>query len=1622
MRYTKEILDETKEDHAKRILTTTPDPEFYKSGGYAQTAPMRHTRYYSKHVPDPKEYRYHQLIGAHFRQYNAIYSVIKDFSNDYKYDINNDEGYDPVKDGLLNDVPAEYYSRVLGHSNKEDAMKSIENIKAEMADREIMESRGFFANLSAGVIAGIPDILLLAPMASGIKSGAIATNFIRGAMESAKIVLPAAAIRNLYVEGQKETGTTKEWIVNTLTEGFIAGAFGGIGKGLETAKIKGNAYGAKVFIKALVDDVDVKMTYHPDGSPGGLKAVAVEGSTVSAKQVEAVDLMIKDGQPYIKNSKFVKYAFGWGSPLIRGLTDKAKIVSDFYHRAFHSPFESAHTVTAQAAAKKTKTLLKDIRKNIDSEGVEGIKTKEALTDLRENLKSKGKNEGLTIEESIKESEALHVEQMKSDPRAIRDTPKYELVNRMIESANQANDSLKALHKEFKLTEAGKNITYDEFKAMAGMAYRADAQGFDPVFKKNNIVYDKSVFGPIWEKAKATFKDLEDHEATNIAKFLSRIYDRDKISANRNDFIKDIIFALEEQNKIITDLNRPTDVLKESAKTTKSLIKELKENLKGKTKDERAAIKKSIAEAESLYESQNQGIIESIEALEKRILDKDPTIPLDCLDGKSNMTSTEKAAIKEWEKPIYDAQENLTNIEKELKTVEAKEVEKRDAVRTEIEGHQSNIKEIEGQIKADIEAAKKPREALQAKIKEERSVLKDAVEEGKKLEAKKKELLSGVRESQKEIKEIQSIARAQAKKANALKKKKQETLAHENKRIKEADELSRTIEAKIKELNENLNANRALEVKTEKVKIKIKADLKAKNKLIVQRKSEASKRKVLRAERSKVKGELDKLRAESNKKIAEIKQAKTELLSTERTKIKDAPVALSKKEIQQHALQKKALRERIDKSKANIKKLEAEIKDTVTDIKKPKVELQNKLKSEKEKLKALFKGEEKSKIKSRKDIRERIKEAKENIQKAKDDLQEALYNGDVHHDLYVDNGHTRKLRNVNDVARLRKVTPKQNLLLVAESVADNITQQSEQQQAGQLFDGIRSGGNNPTATRTLMINDKYLEKWLVNDLDIIASLYADQMGRRIYMHEMLMEYSGESKAMQKNLEKGYPPLPNEHFYAVEHREAMQGMASVMLDAHRLEKAEILKEPPSPLRDKKIKSVDNLFKKSGKKIEDGYRIFMGSFVDRGHVLHRPVQAMKKLAVSVLLGNVPILMLSEFGLGLFRNSFREYVVDGILPGIHALKNWNDSALKQYGFKYKKYIKGRHADAGLGVSRTMFSLMDGRMGYEKSFTSHSNKNWFEKATDWAAKTSQQLSGAAGLMDIQENIFANIAETKILRYVQKYMSGEELLPPEIDMLDRAAFNPAKWGERMSNQYKQHGGKFGDGFVSNYHLWDDMEVKRAFASAIHMDVRNIILLPGPMDVPLLMKDPVVGMLSQFMTYIFQTQTQFLAPTLTRLDSQKLIGISATMGIGSMVGVLRSLTQGKEPDLDPATLFEEAIMNSAILGVTGEGISMINARLDSPLTNNAQRAASKFGSRVGGPVIGLGDLAADWAASLLNNELNQKDNAKGIKLLTGLTQNWWTRGPYNKLSKYTSIYETRAEAARNKGHKRRKKRK
>lgn len=141
----------------------------------------------------------------------------------------------------------------------------------------------------------------------------------------------------------------------------------------------------------------------------------------------------------------------------------------------------------------------------------------------------------------------------------------------------------------------------------------------------------------------------------------------------------------------------------------------------------------------------------------------------------------------------------------------------------------------------------------------------------------------------------------------------------------------------------------------------------------------------------------------------------------------------------------------------------------------------------------------------------------------------------------------------------------------------------------------------------------------------------------------------------------------------------------------------------------------------------------------------------------------------------------------------------------------------------------------------------------------------------------------------------------------------ADLARRITTQIKKHG-DVGDVTLPQAHLWDDAEAAQVFSAAILKDVELSIVTPGIGDRPLWVSSEMGKIAGQFKSFQFASTNRVMIAGLQIRDAAALNGMLLSVALGSLVYGAKQKLGGREISTDPVIVLTEAIDRSGMTGI------------------------------------------------------------------------------------------------------------
>lgn len=467
----------------------------------------------------------------------------------------------------------------------------------------------------------------------------------------------------------------------------------------------------------------------------------------------------------------------------------------------------------------------------------------------------------------------------------------------------------------------------------------------------------------------------------------------------------------------------------------------------------------------------------------------------------------------------------------------------------------------------------------------------------------------------------------------------------------------------------------------------------------------------------------------------------------------------------------------------------------------------------------------------------------------------------------------------------------------------------------------------TKERSLLMEDKDLEEFLVNDAELIVSGYHKRATSLIEMQKALNDLGASSLA---DFKKSIVAEGNQRLNKAADPKARDAIRREINDD--------------------VKLADNM-----------YRAMTGSLTKPGSA-DRFVNALLKFQTMRLLGGVTISSMSEMAMAPFRHGLLNTLKDGYLP---MMRDWRAA----------KIAKDQLKDLDVGLENEVNNILRSLSSDEVELGAKTTE--FDRMMNVASQTFGKATGLTYYTSFGRRIASQVASADIVRHLKRVKSGKA---SELDI-----GTLANWGigkaqhERVLAQIEKHVQKRNGSYITNLHLWDDDVAKDAFSNAIQNNVESVILKPGKGDVPIFAQSSNIGRLAfQFKSFISAATGKIGISGLQRRDAKVLQGLLALTVMGGLSGMVKDKIAGKEISDDPTEFILEGISNSGVLGLLGTTALDISRVYANPSTRRF--GAESVQGVVLGPSATLIEDLAMRTGNLLDGNMTEKDKKKFAQML------------------------------------------
>ena len=656
------------------------------------------------------------------------------------------------------------------------------------------------------------------------------------------------------------------------------------------------------------------------------------------------------------------------------------------------------------------------------------------------------------------------------------------------------------------------------------------------------------------------------------------------------------------------------------------------------------------------------------------------------------------------------------------------------------------------------------------------------------------------------------------------------------------------------------------------------------------------------------------------------------------------------------------------------------------------ELQSQLKSEKTSRASILKELEKATEEAKGlELKQEELEAKDNIRAIQEELssvkqelddlvftlEQSATQGKINSKFYTHNKESGRItfRDIHAPVRFRDKIENNDYRGAAERFQQTIQNYNPEQMAQAILSNYGDAATNPLQERSLMIPDSVLRdnNFLITDIAKLTQVYTKSISSRTAIAQVF----------------------NDPIFG----KGLEGVGNALRQEYIEKKQKIIdSDMPQAKKEKALVKEMREFKKNRDLIGQVSEIMLGT-TNRNSKLRTFTNNLRNYTMATRLGAMQLSSLSDTGGIIMKQGLWSYLSEGLAPimkeAFKKAKNGDVNLAKEnaaHAYLGLEHVKGAYGDTAYNPSTMDSVYIGGKVS---------------TAIDNITHVSMNLFGQTYIDNLNQRIVANIAQSKFMRYMEKYREGT-LKSHELETLKFAGLSPEVWHERFIEQFEKYGGeKFGAARQTRYFDWQDTEAMQAMVRGIRRSVNESVLKSGWMDAPLFTNDPFAQMIFLFHKWGFSAMSRWVLPAMQREDAHKLAGIVSMMGLGAMVDPLRKFTRGEGFEWDEDAAFLNAFSNSSLGGWYWDGIENLNALFNFsllPNTNDRRRQLTVAGI-LGGAPAGLLQDGATIIGGLLNQDTTKGDAKKAIGLLP-MSSVWYLRSLVNDFTDNLTLPERR----------------
>lgn len=397
---------------------------------------------------------------------------------------------------------------------------------------------------------------------------------------------------------------------------------------------------------------------------------------------------------------------------------------------------------------------------------------------------------------------------------------------------------------------------------------------------------------------------------------------------------------------------------------------------------------------------------------------------------------------------------------------------------------------------------------------------------------------------------------------------------------------------------------------------------------------------------------------------------------------------------------------------------------------------------------------------------------------------------------------------------------------------------------QTVGGVSQQVRGPLAARTFMIPDKLIEPWLENDVEELLRAYTHTMAPDI---ELTKRFGSMDMVQQmKEITEDY---------------AQRSTAATTAK----ERQKIHRQRNSDIRDLAA-------------IRDRLRGVYALPANPDSLLTRSARVIGAWNFLRLLGGMTLSALPDIGRPVMAHGVLRTVGDGLVP---MLRSWSTARLAMGEVK----LSGTALDMVLD-SRAM-RIADVR----EDFGRHTK---FERGIKSMTRNYGIVSLMAPWNATLKQFTGLITMTRMLQACDAVAAGT-IKPKELEYLAAGGISREN-ALKIADQFKQHGRKQGGIWLANTAQWDQRQTVDAFRALLVRDVDRTIVTPGAADRPLWMSSELGRLVGQFKSFSLSSMQKVLISGLQQRDAAILNGVILSIALGGLTHVVKVAGGGHDTGL------------------------------------------------------------------------------------------------------------------------------